>query len=580
MAAAVLALQLGALTDLESDGADALPILRVTGAAPRAALVSEAGERVGLAPGEYFVEVRARALEGELTPYLVATQAGGGERREAPSQFAPGVWRYVLATDRSVEALSLAFDVARALIFAGASIETDTGDTEPAPTFRSAFVTAGRATFRALPQSTRRSLLSSGRRANWLTRVRKSEQGVRGNPATGAFTGGADGDADALRADFDNRMGVARGLKDAAYSDEAPPLAPRDEGVKLVAFHLPQFHAIPENDAWWGAGFTEWSNVAKAQPQFLGHYQPRLPGELGFYDLRTPGVLARQAALARQYGIGAFAFHYYWFAGKRLLEAPLDAFLADKSIDIEFCLCWANENWTRRWDGDEDKVLIAQDHTLDDHSHVFADLARYMDDSRYLRIDGKPILVVYRPDIIASAAEMTALWRREAEKRGWPGVFLVASNAFRFEEPQRLGFDALVEFPPHGFVADRIESKLRWLNPNPGGVVYDYAQVAETEAKHMQTARAGAPVFPGVMPGWDNEARRPGAGAVYHGATPQAYGAWLRAAVERAKRSLPADRRFVFINAWNEWAEGAYLEPDRAFGRAYLAETAKVMSGG
>ncbi|WP_395646262.1 glycoside hydrolase family 99-like domain-containing protein [Terricaulis sp.] len=576
MAAVALALHLGELADLTSDGAAALPILRVTGSAPRAALVSDAGEAVGLAPGEYFIEVRARGLDGALAPHLLAALAGGGSRREAPSEVEPGVWRYALSTDRSIEGLSLALDGAQALIFAGGSIITEGGDIEPAPTFRGAFVTAGRATFRALPQSTRRALLSSSRRAAWMTRVRKSEQGGSGAPAAGAFTSGG-GEADALRADFDNRMGVARGLKDAAFSDDAPPLSPRDDGVKLVAFHLPQFHPIPENDAWWGPGFTEWSNVARAQPQFLGHYQPRLPGELGFYDLRTPGVLARQAALARQYGVGAFAFHYYWFAGKRLLEAPLDAFVADKSIDIEFCLCWANENWTRRWDGDEHDVLIAQNHTMEDHARVFADLARYMGDPRYLRIDGKPLLIVYRPEIIANAAEMTTLWRREAEKQGWPGVYLVASSAFRFDAPQRLGFDALVEFPPHGLAGDRVEQNLRWLNPRHGGAVFDYAGVAAAEVKRMQGARSGA-VFPGVMPGWDNEARRPAAGAVYHGATPQSYGAWLRAAVARAKRTLSPDRRLVFINAWNEWAEGAYLEPDRAFGRAYLAETARVMS--
>jgi lipopolysaccharide biosynthesis protein len=290
-------------------------------------------------------------------------------------------------------------------------------------------------------------------------------------------------------------------------------------------------------------------------------------------------VLAQQAALARGHGVSAFCFHYYWFAGKRLLEAPIEAFLADRSIGIDFCLCWANENWTRRWDGDDDKILIAQSHTLEDHARVFEDLARHMDDPRYLRVEGKPIVVVYRPDIIAHAAEMTALWRVAAVKRGWPGLYLVAANAFRFDEPERLGFDALVEFPPHGIVADSIADRLRWLNPSHTGAVYDYGSVAAAETRRMQGASGRGVVFPGVMPGWDNEARRPGAGVVYHNATPGAYGAWLRAAIDRAARTLPADRRFVFINAWNEWAEGAYLEPDRAFGRAFLAETAQALAG-
>jgi lipopolysaccharide biosynthesis protein len=189
------------------------------------------------------------------------------------------------------------------------------------------------------------------------------------------------------------------------------------------------------------------------------------------------------------------------------------------------------------------------------------------------------VLIVYRPDIIPDARAMVEIWREAAARRGWPGLYLVATNAFRFDAPERLGFDALVEFPPHGFVADSISGVLRWLNRDHRGAAYDYGAVAAAEVRRNKDVRTRGIVFPGVMPGWDNEARRPGAGTIYHGAEPGAYGAWLRAAIARARRTLPENQRFVFINAWNEWAEGAYLEPDRAFGRAFLLETARALAG-
>jgi len=573
-----LRLSLGALHDLESDGASALPLLRATGEAPSVGLLTEAGEKIGLTPGEYLFELSARAVEGDLAPRLVTEFADGAVRGEALVETTPGAWRCALAVERSVSALKLEAGAKTEWIFAGASLETALFSAEAEPSLQAGAVTIGRALFRQLPREVRQAILAPGRRARWLSRVRKAGAGAHAPEGGGRFVIGADGDSEALQADFENRLGVARGLRHPDYTDEQPAAPPRSD-TKLIAFHLPQFHPIAENDAWWGKGFTEWSNVAKAAPQFLGHYQPRLPGELGFYDLRTPGVLKQQAELARAYGIGAFAFHYYWFGGKRLLDAPIEAFLADKSIDIEFCLCWANENWTRRWDGDESQVLIAQTHSAEDHARVFGDMARHLNDPRHLRVDGKPLLIVYRPDIIPDARAMTDIWRESAARRGWPGLYLVATNAFRFDEPERLGFDALAEFPPHGFIADPIRNVLRWLNRDHRGAVFDYGGVAAAEVQRQQRAQARGVVFPGVMPGWDNEARRPGAGTIYHNAEPGAYGAWLRAAIARARRTLPENRRLVFINAWNEWAEGAYLEPDRAFGRAFLAETARALTG-
>lgn len=570
---AELRLELGTLTRLSSDHAATMPVLSADGDAPSIDLLT-AGANVCLAPGEYFIEVQARALDGVLSIALLASTYGGAEMVLPLVEVSPGKWRGVLMTRLATEKLTLQIAGAARLVLGNITFFFDAPTEIEKPTVRAGIVTVARALFRVFPQAWRRQLLSSSERAQWLKATRASDESAPPSSQGGQVLNGGSA-SEALTADFENRLAVAR---DAVPTERIEGGAPPASDVKLVAFHLPQFHPIPENDVWWGKGFTEWTNVTKAAPQFVGHHQPRLPAELGFYDLRTPGALAQQAALARRYGLSAFCFHYYWFGGKRLLEAPIESFLADRSIDIEFCLCWANENWTRRWDGDEKEILIAQDHSPEQHALLFDDLARHMEDPRYLRVDGKPLLVVYRPAIIDRASEMTAQFRDLAARRGWPGIYLVATNAFRFDDHAALGFDALVEFPPHGFVADRIETQLKWLNQRHSGAVFDYGAVARFEAQRLQRERATTKaLFPGVMPSWDNEARRPGAGTIYHGSTPEAYEGWLRAAVANARATLAPDRRMVFINAWNEWAEGAYLEPDRAYGRAYLEATLKVL---
>jgi lipopolysaccharide biosynthesis protein len=380
-----------------------------------------------------------------------------------------------------------------------------------------------------------------------------------------------------LAQDFSARMDRATGQRAADYvaPDAPPPQLPAQLRAQLVAYYLPQFHVIPENSLWWGRGFTEWTNVARAVPQFLGHYQPRLPGELGFYDLTTPGVMSQQVALAKAYGVTAFCFHYYWFSGKRLLERPLDMFLADRSLDINFCLCWANENWTRRWDGEEGAVLMAQSHSPEDDIAVFHDLARYMEDPRCLRVDGKPMILLYRPGIIPNVRDMIERWRSEALRLGWPGLYIVATNAFDFSEAEKFGFDALVEFPPHQTPKRYIEKRLWLLNRNHCGEICDYRTVVDEAVRRLSEAPNNSrPTFPGVMPSWDNEARRPGGGRMFHNSTPALYGKWLKAAIDHTCDHLSTTQRFVFINAWNEWAEGAYLEPDQYYGRAYLQATA------
>lgn len=568
-----------ALGDVATDGEGGLGLMRSAGPSPRVALVAADGGAFALAPGVYSfeLEIRGDSAFAPRLSYLV----GGGEDHEATlDRQSACCWRAELEFARTVVGLTLALDGLKgAFVIARCRIATEAP--EAAPSLRQALVAAARALYRKAPRALRRSTGRLAARLPAFARRRATAVASDRGQAHGDIrmaspeSDGAIAELEARRADFDARFAVARGLREAP----APIAAEHAKGqARVVAFHLPQYHRIPENDAWWGAGFTEWTNVAKATPQFVGHHQPRLPGELGFYDLTAPNALSRQVELAKAYGVWAFCFHYYWFGGKRLLQRPIDTFLDDRSLDINFALCWANENWTRRWDGADDVVLMAQQHSREDHARVFDDMARYLEDPRAIRIAGMPMIVVYRPALIADARDMTDIWRERAAARGWPGLYLAATDAFQFDAPAQLGFDGLIEFPPHGLSPPRIEKSLAWLNPSHRGAVFAYSATAEEAVARLARRRTGAhEVFPGVMPSWDNEARRPGAGNIFHGATPQAYARWLGAACEAAARTLPSDRQLVFVNAWNEWAEGAYLEPDRKWGRAFLEATAHVV---
>jgi lipopolysaccharide biosynthesis protein len=350
---------------------------------------------------------------------------------------------------------------------------------------------------------------------------------------------------------------------------QAPPL--KQKPAKLICFYLPQFHPIPENDAWWGQGFTEWTNVRSARPRFKGHEQPHVPGELGYYDLRDPSVLPRQIELARLYGIEGFCFYFYWFGGQRLLEGPLERFKKDRDLNFPFCLCWANENWSRRWDGRENEILMAQEHSPEDDLAFIAHVARYLEDSRYIRIKGRPLLLVYRPDLLPSARKTAKRWRCWCRDNGIGDIYLACTQSFEAVDPAQYDFDAAVEFPPNNSTPPDITDQMDPLDTPFAGTVFDWRTFIERSRRYR---RPPYTFFRGVCPAWDNTPRRKQHGIVFQHSSPQGYQQWLCNAIQdTCKRFRHADERLIFINAWNEWAEGAYLEPDQRRGYAYLEAT-------
>ena len=358
------------------------------------------------------------------------------------------------------------------------------------------------------------------------------------------------------------------------FYEEERYAAPVQSPVRVIAFYLPQYHPIPENDANWGRGFTEWTNVTKALPAFPGHYQPRAPGELGYYDLRNPDIQRRQVALAKAHGIGAFCYHHYWFSGKRILRRPIDNHLADSSLDLPFCINWANEPWTACWDGHrESGVLIDQGHSPEDDLAFIRDIEPFLRDERYVRVDGKPLLSVYRPTLFPDMRATLDRWQNFCIKEGVGELFTAMVQSFEIEDPRVFGFDAAIEFPPHNVVRSPVTPSQYFSGATPPQV-WSYGAMAQGS---MDRRPPGFDWFRGLTMCWDNTPRK-AQGWVFQNVDPKRYGEWLESHCRYALAHLPPDRRLIFINAWNEWAEGTYLEPDQHFGYAFLNRTADVLA--
>lgn len=346
--------------------------------------------------------------------------------------------------------------------------------------------------------------------------------------------------------------------------------------VKPIAFYLPQFHPIRLNDEWWGPGFTEWTNVTQAKPLFDGHFQPRLPGAMGFYDLRCAEVMEEQASLARSYGIEAFCFYYYRFNSQRVLERPVDMFLNHPEIDISFLYCWANEPWTRAWDGRSDDTLLDQDYGDVAFEGLVLDLCRAMADPRYMRIGGKPAFLIYQLEQVPDAAQFVERLRTRLHDELQEDVTIgcVFSHGLRPEMMEWVDFTT--QFPPHRFPRDGRKRKLvdpETVNPyKPERADYFEAYSDISEAA-LGCARVFPRMFLGVTPDWDNSARRPREAHVVVGSTPELFQDWSQQAaqmtLEHAADGVVPDT-VMFVNAWNEWAEGAMLEPSLEKGSAYL----------
>lgn len=359
-------------------------------------------------------------------------------------------------------------------------------------------------------------------------------------------------------------------LKNTSYTRQ-------HDDPKLIAYYLTQFHPTPENDAWWGRGITEWNNVCHAVPQFIGHYQPRLPGELGYYDLRLKENMLRQAELARMYGIYGFSFYYYWFNGKRLLQGPLDMFMENPDIDIKFCLCWANENWTRAFDGHCSEILMEQPKDVKSYRAVAGSWVRYMRDSRYIRCQGKPIVIIYRPSLIPEMKDTLQYWRKTLKEQKIGPVHLIGcvENGVNIDLLAN-GFDACTEFHPGTLyhTIRKINDRIRFARPDFAGEVFDYADMVNNK-RYFEYSLPKC--YRAVMPMWDNTARRNNKGMIFTNSSPELYAKWLGDLIEERKRVKDVEDNYIFINAWNEWGEGAYMEPDKRYGYAYLDATRRVI---
>ena len=357
---------------------------------------------------------------------------------------------------------------------------------------------------------------------------------------------------------------------------------------RLIAIHLPQFHPFKENNEWWGNGFTEWTNVAKARPRYRGHYQPHIPADLGYYDLRLEETRIAQAEMARHYGIYGFCYYHYWFNGKQLMERPVNEIIKSGKPDFPFMLCWANENWSRNWDGGFSKMLIEQHYSINDYeNHMRYLCLNVFCDKRYIRVEGKPFFVVYKPQLFPNVSEAIDVWRKTAKEYG---IDLYLGYMTRIDQNYiNDGFDCAIDFHPHdyGFLQPSYAKQLKdFCNSNilhraflkfskstwnPFNVSYYYKDYVDFFcAKEFPSLK----MYQGITPSWDNSPRRKGWFMELKDSRPEYYGKWLAHLLNKFE-PYSNEENFIFVNAWNEWAEGNHLEPDQRWGRAYLEETLK-----
>jgi lipopolysaccharide biosynthesis protein len=377
--------------------------------------------------------------------------------------------------------------------------------------------------------------------------------------------------------------------------------------IRPIAIYLPQFHPVPENDEWWGKGFTEWTNVAKAKPLFEGHYQPHLPADLGFYDLRIAEIREEQAKMAREYGIYGFCYYHYWFNGKRIIERPFQEVFESGKPDFPFMLCWANENWTKVWDGSDKEILLEQKYSAEDDRKHIQSLIPYFKDKRYIRVNDKPVISIYRTTSFPDIKSTLKIWREEAAKHDLE-LYICRFESLKYgKEFLKDGFDASVEFQPVGetygkyrdeqlkertgslnykikdyFLKNTVKHLLPgwykrysikyYLKVNAEPIDYnDYVKFAS------QQKLPDYKMFPGISPMWDNSSRRKNNPLIFYNSTPDTYKKWF---ITILKKFTPysKEENFVFINAWNEWAEGNHLEPDQKWGRQYLQATKEAIA--
>ena len=364
--------------------------------------------------------------------------------------------------------------------------------------------------------------------------------------------------------------------KGPEFEEPEYDLRKTDLSAKIITYYLPQFYPIKENNEWWGEGFTEWRNSTSARPRFDGHYQPHLPLDLGYYDLRLIETMHKQAEMAKKSGIHAWCFYHYNFAGKRVMDLPVNNFLNNPNVEMPFCLMWANENWARTWNGKHNDILIRQDYDSRHDETMIDDLARHFHDPRYLRINGKPLYYIYRPALIPDAKKRIDEWRNQLIKRHNLEVSFHMALTYDDTDPRPYGLDGAIEFPPHNSfkTLPSINKELQNLDPDFIGQMKRYDDLI---INNLFKDNPDFDLVKCVLPTWDNEARRTNRGFGFIDSSPSKYQIWLTEAIQYANNNPVQGESIVAINAWNEWAEGAHLEPDVYYGSAYLNATARAL---